>query len=79
MNCYREGGCGPYEGRSCNECPASKESYLTKTRVQQAKENIKDIPQIKSVDPYPPLVLYADKDGLWYFYTIWHLEQLTKI
>ena len=42
MNCYRKGGCGPYEGRSCDECPASKESYLTKTRVQQAKENIKE-------------------------------------
>ena len=48
-------------------------------KIGEAKENIKDIPQIKPVDPYPPLVLYADKDGLWYFYTIWHLEQLTKI
>lgn len=28
MQCYRSGGCGPYEMRSCGECPASKESYL---------------------------------------------------
>lgn len=49
------------------------------TRIEQATKNIQNIPQIKPVNPYPPLVLYADKDGLQYFYTIWHLEQLTKI
>ena len=49
------------------------------SRVTKAILNIRDIPQIKPEDPYPPLVLYTDKDGLWYFYTIWHLEQLTKI
>ena len=27
MTCYRDGGCGPYEMRSCNECPASKPEY----------------------------------------------------
>lgn len=27
MNCYRKGGCGPYENRSCYECPASKPEY----------------------------------------------------
>lgn len=27
MKCYKDGGCGPYEYRGCNECPASKESY----------------------------------------------------
>lgn len=27
MTCYRSGGCGPYEMRSCNECPASKPEY----------------------------------------------------
>lgn len=48
------------------------------SKITKAILNIRDIPQIKSVDPYPPLILYADKDGLWYFYTIWHLEQLTK-
>ena len=33
-------------------------------RITKATLNIKDIPQIKPVDPYPPLVLYADKDGM---------------
>lgn len=27
MACYRDGGCGPYEMRSCSECPASKPDY----------------------------------------------------
>lgn len=27
MTCYRDGGCGPYEMRSCSECPASKPEY----------------------------------------------------
>ena len=79
MSCYRNGGCGPYEGRSCSECPASKESYLIKTRVQQAKKNIQNISQVKPVDPYPVIPLYADKDGYRYWYTIYHLELLTKI
>lgn len=28
MNCYKTGGCGPYENRPCNECPARKPEYL---------------------------------------------------
>lgn len=32
MACYRNGGCGPYEMRSCNECPASKPQYLNKDK-----------------------------------------------
>lgn len=35
-------------------------------------------PKIQKEDPYPVIPLYADKDGLWYFYTIWHLEQLMR-
>lgn len=27
MSCYRNGGCGAYENRSCGECPASKPEY----------------------------------------------------
>lgn len=30
MPCYRNGGCGPYEGRSCTECPASHPEYATR-------------------------------------------------
>ena len=33
MSCYRDGGCGPYEMYSCNECPASKPEY--KNRIVQ--------------------------------------------
>lgn len=28
MKCYKSGGCGMYENRSCYECPASKPEYL---------------------------------------------------
>lgn len=40
MSCYRRGGCGPYENRSCYECPASKPEYLTRetTRLPTAEE-----------------------------------------
>ena len=30
MTCYRQGGCGPYESRPCNECPASKPEYAAR-------------------------------------------------
>lgn len=31
--CYRSGGCGPYENRSCNECPASRPDYAERMKV----------------------------------------------
>ena len=34
MTCYRKGGCGPYEMRSCNECPASKPEYAQRNQAQ---------------------------------------------
>jgi post-segregation antitoxin (ccd killing protein) len=34
MACYRKGGCGPYENRSCNECPASKPEYADRYKNQ---------------------------------------------
>lgn len=48
-------------------------------RVLQAIKNMQDIPQIKPIDPYPIIPLYADKDGMWYLYTIWHMERAFKI
>lgn len=36
MQCYRSGGCGPYENRSCSECPASKPEYLAKGSAKAA-------------------------------------------
>lgn len=47
MACYRSGGCGPYEMRSCNECPASKPEYLNREkpsptkRIDELKSTIK--------------------------------------
>jgi len=32
MACYRSGGCGPYEMLSCSDCPASKKSYIKKSK-----------------------------------------------
>lgn len=33
MSCYKNGGCGVYENRSCSECPASKLEYINKNKV----------------------------------------------
>ena len=32
MACYKSGGCGVYEMRSCSECPASKPEYANKNK-----------------------------------------------
>ena len=34
MSCYKNGGCGVYENRSCSECPASKPEYLNKNKSE---------------------------------------------
>ena len=39
MACYRSGGCGPYENRSCNECPASRPEYA-KLREERERARI---------------------------------------
>ena len=36
MACYRNGGCGPYENRSCSECPASKPEYARRESEYEA-------------------------------------------
>jgi len=43
MACYRDGGCGPYEMLSCNECPASKPSYLERERKKCSLCSIKPV------------------------------------
>lgn len=42
MECYREGGCGPYEMLSCSECPASKREYLINRIRKQIEETWPD-------------------------------------
>lgn len=34
MECYRSGGCGPYEMYSCSECPASRPEYVNRGVIQ---------------------------------------------
>ena len=41
MHCYRSGGCGPYENKACNECPASKPNYNTAMQNQEAPTRVK--------------------------------------
>ena len=40
MTCYRDGGCGPYEGLACNECPASKPEYRVNTPDRGSRRNL---------------------------------------
>ena len=37
MQCYRDGGCGPYEGLSCTECPASNPDYKQRHKTKTDK------------------------------------------
>ena len=40
MKCYRNGGCGPYEMLSCDECPASKPDYeYVNSKIKTKGEN----------------------------------------
>lgn len=48
-------------------------------RIETAIQNVRDIPKIHPAEEYPAIPLYADRDGLWYLYTIWHMEQAAKI
>lgn len=40
---------------------------------------IYDIPKVIAESPFPAIPLIADKDGMWYLYTIWHIERAVKI
>ena len=48
-------------------------------RIETAIQNVRDIPKIHPVEERPTIPLYADRDGLWYLYTIWHMERTAKI
>lgn len=47
MPCYRDGGCGPYEGRPCNQCPASDPSYLDDGRLKALKEKFATLEKLQ--------------------------------
>lgn len=38
MACYRNGICGPFQNWSCNQCPASKSSYLQNRSAKKENE-----------------------------------------
>ena len=48
-------------------------------RIEQAKKNMQNFTHIKPVDPYPIIPAYQDSDGYLYNYTLYHIEQLTKL
>lgn len=67
MQCYRDGGCGPYEGRACNECPASKPDYKQRHKTKTDKPTSEKKPHIcqrLGIDPGQPFLLhgYPNKD-----------------
>lgn len=49
MICYRNGGCGPYENRSCGECPASKPEYVKRYKLESSGKSIVDL--LPPLDP----------------------------
>lgn len=67
MQCYRDGGCGPYEGRACNECPASNPDYKQRHKTKTDKPTSEKKPHIcqrLGIDPGQPFLLhgYPNKD-----------------
>lgn len=70
-NCYRSGGCGPYEGLSCSECPASRLEYLERFKKQEppkqepAGEYIKKDRVIALIHKHFPPVVYSSHDPQW--------------
>ena len=56
MQCYRDGGCGPYEGLSCTECPASNPDYKQRHKTKTDKHKIKTVPG------HEPLTTAQQKD-----------------
>lgn len=48
-------------------------------KIELAKMNMQEFTHVKAVDPYPIIYAYQDSDGYLYNYTIYHLEQLTKL
>lgn len=55
MACYRKGGCGPYENRSCNECPASNPEYADKYKVANTAKTEEEPVKVK---------IFINKDGI---------------
>jgi hypothetical protein len=57
MACYRNGGCGPYEGLPCNECPASKPEYAIRNSV--VNPNL-----VNELKPTIKIKVFISEDGV---------------
>ena len=42
MKCYKSGGCGVYEMRSCSDCQASKPEYADKADITKDESDISE-------------------------------------
>lgn len=64
MQCYRSGGCGPYEMYSCSECPASKPEYLTRNNTNNIGFNIKDFTGMVEAINKPSVIIYGSSSSI---------------
>ena len=67
MPCYRSGGCGPYEMRSCSECPASNPEYAQRGDPEMSKVSLGSFPTVGSPEGYS--VSKEESSGMRAFYT----------
>lgn len=59
MTCYKSGGCGVYENRSCSECPASKPEYAYKKYITNQRSG----------------KTYSEQSYLWYKLCVYYHAQ----
>ena len=69
MACYRNGGCGPYEGRSCSECPASKPEYASFEKLKEIARSREDKNKVANIDDFAKnasikIKVFLSEDGV---------------
>lgn len=47
--------------------------------IETAIQNVRNIPKIHPMEEYTVIPFYTDRDGLWYLYTLFHLEAIAKV
>jgi hypothetical protein len=77
MECYRNGGCGPYEQRSCSECPASKPEYLTRNTKSSIGFNIKEFMGVVEAINKPSVIIYGSSSTIDFLKEHW-VEKAVK-
>ena len=66
MACYKSGGCGVYENRSCSECPASKPEYLERNKEHTNEYAIRNLWTIEQLAA--ALIFYSKEEDWDYNY-----------